>query len=233
MSVTLTSEAIRVALLDDHELILEGMAQALRNDPQIHIVGAFSRSVELFDTLAGQPVDVILTDFSLSPNENDGVNLIRQINRRFTASQCIVISALHTPAMVSLALKAGARGFYGKELPIEALRDAVHAVHQGEVWVSEAMRERLGEASVVCAPLGDELPAYEPPLVNVALASLTPREKEVLRCLLQGMTVTDIAAKFSRSIKTISAQKQSAFHKLGIVNNNELFKNSAQLGFTP
>ena len=53
---------------------------------------------------------------------------------------------------------------------------------------------------------------------------LSPREREVFRCVLDGMSVTEIAAKFSRGITTISAQKNSAFRKLGIRTNNELFK---------
>ncbi|MBD1551211.1 response regulator transcription factor [Pseudomonas typographi] len=230
MSVKLKGAPVRVALLDDHELILEGMAQALRSDPQIEIVGAYTRSVEMFEALAGKPVDIILTDFSLAPSENDGVNLIRQIERRFSGTYCIVISALHTPAMVSLALKAGARGFYGKELRAEDLLEAVHKVAQGEVWVHAPMQERISEASIHSVPLDADLPPVESYVRNISVAALTPRENEVLRCMLEGMTVTDIANKFSRSIKTISAQKQSAFHKLGICNNNELFKNRERLG---
>lgn len=230
MNTKLKAGPVRVALLDDHELILEGMAQALRGDPHIEIVGAFTRSAVMFERLASQPVDIILTDFSLSPAENDGVNLIRQIERRFPNSHCIVISALHTPAMVSLALKAGARGFYGKELRAEDLLEAVHRVARGEIWVHAPMQERISEASVHSAPLDASELQIESTLRSVSVAALTPRENEVLRCMLEGMTVTDIAHKFSRSIKTISAQKQSAYHKLGICNNNELFKNRDRLG---
>ncbi len=55
-------------------------------------------------------------------------------------------------------------------------------------------------------------------------AGLSNREQEVIRCYLAGMTVSDIAKKFNRSLKTISAQKASAFRKLGVTSNNELFK---------
>ena len=54
--------------------------------------------------------------------------------------------------------------------------------------------------------------------------SLSAREQEVIRCYLSGMTITEIAEKFSRSIKTISSQKASAFRKLGVMSNNELFR---------
>jgi len=58
---------------------------------------------------------------------------------------------------------------------------------------------------------------------------LSPREREVLRCCLEGMSVTQIAEKFARSVKTISGQKQAAFRKLGVRNDNELFKIQHQL----
>ncbi|MEV8761136.1 helix-turn-helix transcriptional regulator, partial [Klebsiella pneumoniae] len=61
------------------------------------------------------------------------------------------------------------------------------------------------------------------------MPSLSPREREVLRCCLDGMSVTDIAEKFARSVKTISGQKQSAFRKLGVRSDNELFKIEYQI----
>lgn len=61
-------------------------------------------------------------------------------------------------------------------------------------------------------------------------ASLTPKEQEVLRCFLDGMSVNSIAAKFSRSASTISTQKQSAYRKLGIKSDSELFKITQQFG---
>jgi len=60
-------------------------------------------------------------------------------------------------------------------------------------------------------------------------SELSPREREVLRCCLDGMSVTEIAEKFARSVKTISGQKQSAFRKLGVRNDSELFKIENQL----
>jgi DNA-binding NarL/FixJ family response regulator len=62
-------------------------------------------------------------------------------------------------------------------------------------------------------------------------ASLTAREQEVIRCYLAGMTVTEIAEKFNRSIKTISTQKAAAFRKLGVTSNNGLFKIKHTLDF--
>jgi DNA-binding NarL/FixJ family response regulator len=72
-------------------------------------------------------------------------------------------------------------------------------------------------------------PASEP-LDALQAASLSAREQEVIRCYLAGMTVSEIAEKFNRSIKTISTQKTAAFRKLGVTSNNGLFKLKDTLG---
>jgi DNA-binding NarL/FixJ family response regulator len=106
------------------------------------------------------------------------------------------------------------------------LPDAIRKVASGKVYLHEAMAEQLrenqgtvpGEPAVV-----EELDGLDVnPLTQHC--ELTAREHDVLRCCLDGMSVTQIAVKFSRSVKTISTQKQAAFKKLGLRSDNELYK---------
>jgi two-component system capsular synthesis response regulator RcsB len=221
---------LRVMLLDDHEFILDGMSLTLSTQSDISVVGRYASSQALFSALQRSAVDVVVMDYCLQPGEVDGLNLIRALRIRSPQSQVLVVSALHTPSTVALALRCGARGFIGKELDAQVLAQGIRKVATGQVYLYPSMARQLVEndvcirdmpaASSLTTPAGGAL---------IKNSELTVREHEVLRCCLHGLTVTEIAAKFSRSVKTISAQKQSAFRKLGLRNNNELFKIRPQL----
>ncbi|MCY1372544.1 Transcriptional regulatory protein UhpA [compost metagenome] len=116
-------------------------------------------------------------------------------------------------------MRLGARGFVGKREDMEQLVKAIRQVVSGAIYLSTTMTYQLAEA-VICDPSA----VVSEPSDVFAQAELSSREQEVIRCFLAGMTVSEIATKFNRSLKTISAQKASAFRKLGVNSNNELFK---------
>ena len=102
-----------------------------------------------------------------------------------------------------------------------ALAGAVRNVATGNAYLPPAFLDYISQPSAK-----DENPLAEPPPLDTILAAarLTLRESEVIRCCLAGLSMTEIAAKFRRSIKTISNQKTSAFNKVGIRTTAELFR---------
>jgi DNA-binding NarL/FixJ family response regulator len=127
-----------------------------------------------------------------------------------------------------MTMRAGALGFFCKSEELGELAHAIRVVANGRPYISAELAARMESSEMPDPRMADTKAAGG----EVAQASesvlsqdlpLSPREHEVLRCFLAGMCVSDIAAKFSRSPKTISAQKQSAFRKLGIRSDAELF----------
>lgn len=220
---------IRVMLLDDHELLLLGVSHSLARQRGIEVIGAYTTSRNLLEGLRQIEADIVILDYSLGPGEVDGINLIKVIRNRYPATRIIVLSSLHTPSTVALCLRCGVAGFVGKDLNARTLLTAIFTVMEGEQYLDEAMRQALQCTTVTLHPLHATEDADEPIAALVSTASLTHREREVLRCCLDGLSVTAIGRKFSRSIKTISAQKQSAYRKLGLRSDNELFKLRTQL----
>lgn len=211
---------LRVALLDDHQLVQQGLSALLRQAPWIYIVGIHDDSRQLIDTLSATPVDIVLIDYSLAEHDVDGLRLIRLLRQRYPAIGILVISAHDHPITMRLAIAAGANGFFPKRYDTQLLLSAIETIVAGGIYLPDTM----SDAS--CAGSGPAQSATSP----LALpAGLTRREIEVLRCCLEGMSVTAIAAKYSRSLKTISTQKSSACRKLGIGNDTELFKHGAEL----
>ena len=223
-------QPIRLMLLDDHEFILHGMSRILSQQADMKVLRTFLKSHQLMAALKNEEPDIVVVDYSLGPGEVDGLNLIRALRNRHPHIKVLVISSLHTPATVALALRCGARGFVGKELDAEQLVIGIRRVFEGRIYLDPDMEIQLSRNNVSVLPLPDNQDDPDErvaPLISTG--SLTIREREVLRCCLDGQSVTQIAAKFSRSIKTISAQKQSAYRKLGLRTDNELFKIRSQL----
>lgn len=233
---------IRVAILDDHAVVRHGIKAHLAEQHDIAVVASLAHSHELLQWLKKNPVDVLLLDYSLGPDEIDGLNLIQMIRSRFADCRILVSSAFNAPTTVALTARAGARGFFGKD---ESLRDLVRAirnVYAGGTYFNC----QLGTDAALAARMPTSRPEAsssartEPgdASAELSLASpraklpLSPREYEVLRCCLAGMTISDIAIKFSRSPKTISAQKHAAFRKLGIRSDYELYGVSEALKTT-
>lgn len=211
------SSPLRLFLLDDHAVVRLGYVHAISKDPGLQLVGAFSTAKSLLEALwRGEDADVLLLDYALAPDEIDGINLIAMLRAKRPAMKILVASAHDSPAIVALVLRAGASGFVGKD-SLEELLPAIRAVGEGGAYVAPRYaRERALIAS-------ESSPAYLPELgMESVVAGLSPREQEVLRCLMEGLTITGIASKFARSVKTVSNQKQSAFKKLGVGTIAEL-----------
>jgi two-component system capsular synthesis response regulator RcsB len=210
---------IRIALLDDHAVVRRGLVDTLMAEADFEVVGVYARSRDLIRDLAELRADVLIMDFSLGPDELDGASLIRAVRAKYPDCRVLVLSAHEDPATVRLAMRLGARGFVGKREDMAQLVKSIRQVASGTIYLSAAMTYQLAEAVVFESPI----PIGDTPDV-FAQAELSSREQEVIRCFLAGMTVSEIASKFNRSVKTISAQKSSAFRKLGVTSNNDLFR---------
>lgn len=210
---------LRIALLDDHAVVRHGLVSHLAAESGIDVVGSYESSRDLMRGMVSAPADVLLLDFALGRDELDGVSLIRALRVKFPDCRILVLSTHHESATVSLALRVGARGFVGKGEDMGDLVKAIRTVASGAIYLSADMSYQVADATR--SGDAEEEEAGESALQRAALSA---REQEVIRCYLAGMTVTEIAEKFNRSIKTISAQKAAAFRKLGVTSNNGLFK---------
>lgn len=211
---------VHVALLDDHAVVRLGMLHNISDDTRLILVGDFGSSAALLQALRkGERVDVLLLDYALAATDADGAQLILQLRKQYPRMRILVASAYDSPATIALVLRAGAHGFWGKSEPIADLPHAILTVASGKRYLSEHRSAALPHVPLSAGKYPerkDGNPPYD------TLHMLSKREQEVLRCILDGMGVTEIAAKFSRSVKTISNQKQSAFKKLGIRSFSEL-----------
>lgn len=201
MSARTYTGSVRVALLDDHALVLKGLIAHLEKIPSILIIGSHGGSQPFRAMLSAMPVDVALIDYSLAMDDIDGVALIKLLRAAHPTLKILVVSAHGSRLVIRSLLQAGAHGFVAKSQEPDEIIRAIDAVMTG--------REYL--------PPGTVSGMAENPMT-----SLSPREWEVVRCVLEGLSVTQIANKFNRSLKTVSTQKTAAYRKLDIGADNEL-----------
>jgi len=199
------SPPLNIALLDDHDVVRHGTCVHLSTDPRFRIVGSHGHSRDLLATLATCPVDVAIVDYALADTDIDGLALVRQLCLDHPRVPILVFSAHLNKVVMNSALSAGAAGLVTKNERIGELARAIVLLAEGAQYLpAEYAPEREG-------------------------AALSPSERSVLRLCLEGMTVSEIALRRHRSIKTVSTQKHAAFRKLGLRSDGDLYTHRHQL----
>lgn len=204
----------KVLIADDHPIYLMGLRALLTPlSGQYHIIDEAMTTDELVVKLERQHADILITDFSMpGAKYNDGLALIELLKRRWPALLIIVVTMVSNPGLQRSLMRLGVHSVLGKaSLSTELL----HTMKSLTFTLS-------GARACACA-------RKERALAKTAI-NLTPKENEVLRLLLRGMTVNEISARLSRTKQTVSAQKKSAMRKLGATSEYELYQSVQQLG---
>lgn len=215
----------QIAVLDDHPLIGKAMQYRLAQEPQLDLAGAFAQRQQLMAFLQLHPLDILVLDYMLGEDQLDGLQMVKQLRLHYPQLKILVSSAVEKPAIVQLLLKAGVQGFVGKSHDQEVLIDAIHQICRGKRFLTPDMMLELDKFQESDREMHDYLtPRQAGDDISLLLRELSPREIEVIRCYLDGLSITQIAGKYARSRKTISGQKQTALRKLGLRSDLELFK---------
>ncbi|MGE6332518.1 response regulator [Stenotrophomonas sp. NPDC077659] len=205
MNGTPAPRRLRLVLLDDHDVVRLGVAQHLGTDGRFRIVASHGHSQPLLQYMAAHPVDVAIIDMILGPRDLAGPELVLKLRECAPRAALLAFSGQSSNAEIHALLDAGISGYVSKCEPLPALSEAV-------VRVSQGLR-RL--------PPAYKLPPSPEPLSR--------NEREVLHLLLGGLTMSEIALRRHRSIKTVSTQKSAALRKLGLRNDAEIYALRARL----
>jgi len=212
--------AIRVLLVDDHQLFRQGMRSMLANDAGIEVIGEAEngrRAVELARQLAP---DVIVMDISM-PDLN-GIEATRQIAARTPRTRVLAISMHSDRRFVTGILAAGAAGYLLKDCAFDELCRAIHAVAKKQVYLSPAVAGEVVDAHV----RGGDDAASQP------LGDLTSRQLEILQLVAEGRATKQIAARLHVSTKTVDTHRHEIMTKLDLHSIAELTKFAVREGLT-
>lgn len=201
----------KILIADDHPIYLMGLRVLLSPlAGQYHIVDEALTTDDVISKLESGDIDILITDFSMPGDKyNDGLALIQLIKRRWPALRIIVVTMIDNPGIQRALQQLGVHGVLSKAgLSTELVQ----------------FIKGLSSTFALSKPTADA-----PASTGI---NLTPKESEVLRLLLRGLTVGDISARLNRTKQTVSAQKKSAMRKLGVTSEYELYQQLQQLGLT-
>lgn len=203
--------AIRVALVNDYEVVAQGLLGMLRAYPDaVRVV-----EVDLRDNV-GQPVDITLYD-TFAATQGDGED-VRRLVMNPLAGKVVVYSWNLDPALVSAALANGATAYIPKSMTAGHLVSALQAVHRGELT-------SLGAAEGSGRVIRGDWPGRE--------EGLTPREAEVLALITQGLPNAEIAERTRLSINSVKTFIRSCYRRIGATNRSQAILWGIEHGFRP
>jgi len=210
--------AIRIIVADDHPIVRSGIRSVLEGAHGIYVVaeaGCPDSLIAALENTSG--CDLIVTDLNMPGTQVvDGMPLLHLLRRRWPRLPVMVLTLMDNLGVLQLAMAAGARGMMLKTDALVDLPTAVRQIAAGETYISASLREKWRAADEVAA--------------GVPRTPLSPRESEVLRLFVRGMTVSEIAQYLHRSIKTVSRQKMSAMAKLRLTSDIEVYEYAREQG---
>jgi DNA-binding NarL/FixJ family response regulator len=198
------SAPLRLLLVDDHPLVRDGLRARLEAVGRFTVVAEAGSAAEALDAIARHAPDCVLMDISM--RDLHGIALTRQLQRSDPDLQVIMLTMHDEPQYVIEAFRAGARGYVLKDSPSAEIVAAIDTVSAGRRYFSARVADALVNAS---------LPEPE----------LTPREREVLHWIAQGLGNKEIAARLALSVRTVET------HRINIKRKFELDSTAALVKF--
>ncbi|HEF4757820.1 TPA: response regulator transcription factor [Pseudomonas putida] len=207
---------MRVIIADDHPVVRIGLRMLIDLSGTCVIVGEADGPDSLLGLLSTTPCDLLITDFSMPGNlQSDGLKMLSRVRRGYPRMRIILVTMHTHVTTLRAALAQGVMGVIAKGASAKDLPMAIKSVGQGRRFVSESLRAALEKVDAQA---------------QTTASALSAKELEVVRMLASGMTVSEIAGYFKRSVSTISKQKNMAMQRLGISTDVDLFAYARESG---
>jgi two-component system, NarL family, invasion response regulator UvrY len=202
----LSETPIRLLLVDDHEVVRQGIRQRLASAPGLEVVAEASNAEDAYRLCGQVGIDIVVMDLSL-PGAG-GIEAIRRIRTRHRGLRMLVFSIHENPLLAERAIGAGACGFLTKTAPLDELVLAIERIAAGEIYLDTSIAAKLAL---------DTIQGRRSPL-----EALSPREFEIFQLTAKGHTTVAVATLVHLSPKTVSNHISRLKAKLGVQSLAEL-----------
>ena len=207
---------VKLLIVDDHPLVIDGLKTMLKDVGYIQIAGAVKNGKDALAWLDEHAdVQVILLDINLP--DTDGLRLCEQIRSKNKSIKIIGLTYVNEAGIITQLIKKGANGYLLKNMEREELINAIDLVMDGNIYLSKAANEKIVQ----------QLQAYDLP--GNALPALTRREKEILQLLAKGFTSHEIASQLFLSTFTVDTHRRNMLQKFNVHNTQALINMANEL----
>lgn len=208
---TPSKEPIRILLVDDHAVVRAALRMLINSRPGMQVVGEAANGSEALALTVREHPDIILLDLDLG--DSSGLDFLPELLTAAKTVHVLILTGVDDPELHRRAVRLGARGLVMKEKTAEVLFKAIEKVQEGEVWLERSM----------IATVLDELHGnQETDPEQAKIAKLTPREREVIVLIGQGLRNKQIAQRLFISETTVRHHLTSIFDKLEVSERLEL-----------
>jgi two-component system response regulator NreC len=208
---------IRVLLADDHTLFRQGIRNLLSTEPDMQVVGEVSNAGDAMQKAAELRPDVVLMDIGMPGFSS--FEATRNIKKGRPETKVLFLTMYDDEDYLVEGMEVGGNGYVLKDCPAAQLLSAIRDVQRGGSYLSPRMLSQLVDDFRSRVKTANRLPRF---------ATLTAREKEVLKMLAEGQSVKEIACALNLSVKTIEAHKFNLMRKLDIHNKAQLVQYAIQ-----
>ncbi|AYV20267.1 MULTISPECIES: response regulator transcription factor [Vibrio] len=207
---------IRVVIVDDHQVVLEGFMARLEREPEIDVVATASNGVEAIEVVKSTLPDVVLMDVSM-PIMN-GIESTQVLKEELPNIRVLMLTMHDNREYIMKVMQAGAVGYMLKEISAEKMVQAIKTVHQGSTYFCESVTQTLFSQEIT-------------PVVAKS-NPLSRREESVLKLVAQGCSSKKIAQMLDISYRTVETHRQNIKHKLDLHSTAELAKYALENGLS-
>lgn len=205
---------IRVAIVDDHDLVRAGIRAILEQDPLFEVVGETGDGQEAVRLVTRLKPDVVLMDVHL-PGGIGGLEATETIVKDCPEVRVIILTQYENREYIHRAIRIGARGYLLKRSVASELKDAIKAVHAGQRYLHPSVADELVDLVTTGRSIEDAEDDYD---------RLTSREKQVFKLLAEGKTSREISKYLSISLKTAMTHRTNIMEKLNMHTRSELIR---------
>ena len=212
---TATKEPLRVAIADDHRLMLDGIKRALETAPDISVVGEAMSGEEVLKMVPEVMPDVVIMDLRMP--RGDGLTTLAALKKSHPDLKVIILSMFEDKENIEKALKGGAAGYVVKSINPLDLPTTIRQVMDGTVHLATVLGNTPPPAE------GEDIFALQPsaPVASAATSSLTERELSILRLVAEGLSNLDIATQLFVTEQTVKFHLSNIYRKLSVANRTE------------
>jgi DNA-binding NarL/FixJ family response regulator len=200
-------ERIRVLIVDDHEMVREGLMAMLQPEPDFEVVGQTGAGAAVVELVATTHPDVVLLDARLP--DVSGVEVCRRLTRSHPDVAVVILTTFTDADLVQECLLAGARGYVVKDVERFSLKESIRAVYRGQAVLAPQVAGQVIERARARQP------------AESRRAALSASQVAILRLISRGHSNREIAAEVHLSENTVKTHIQEIFRKLGVRNRVE------------